>query len=177
MEGSEISIPQESNFLPSFVSGCYWTKGLITVCQTSHLHHPPYSSSFSCLRVTMETPLAHTLLLFLPKPHPHKRYAIITEVYILSTDVCLVCMYSACWASVLAHAHHLGHKVSLVHGTWVLWFAGSSLWSVLWWLWSNRKKSNWNLQASFKDILSGSHHTSECSLIIILHFFTEKVCY
>lgn len=59
------------------------------------------------------------LPLLLPKTPPPQTLWL-TIVYIFSTGVCLLGMYSACWPSVHAHAHHLGHKVSSVPGTWVL---------------------------------------------------------
>lgn len=107
---------------------------------TSHLHHLPPAP-----RVTMETPLAHMLQLLLPKPSPHKLCASALMLFIFSAPmfVYFACgMYSVCCLSMYAHAHHLGHKVSSVHGTWVLWFEGSSLWSARWWPWSNRQSSS-----------------------------------
>lgn len=102
---------------------------------------PSCSSSSSSLcshRVAMETPLAHTRPLLLPKPCGSPSPWFIFSALMFVSFVC----YSMCWASMRAHAHHLGHKVSSVHGTWVLWFASSSLWSVRWWPWSNREHSS-----------------------------------
>lgn len=117
----------------------------MTVDPTSHLHRLPPVPPHSAPGVTMETPLAHTLPLLLPKPRPHKPcaspltfiFSAALFVYFVFWYVCTVCV----GASVRAHAHHLGHKVSSTHGTWVLWFEGSSLWSAQWWPWSNRQNS------------------------------------
>lgn len=118
----------------------------MTVGPTSHLHHLPPAPPHSAPSVTMETQLAHTLPLLLPKPRPHKPCASPLTLFIFSAVLFVYFvfgMYVQCvsGASVRAHSHHLGHKVSSVHGTWVLWFEGSFLWSAQWWPWSNRQNS------------------------------------
>lgn len=95
------------------------------------------SASFCSHGVTMETPGAHTLPLLLPKPRPHKPCASTSPWFIFPA---LMLVYFVCLMCV--HAHHLGRRVSSVRGTWVLWFASSSLWSAQWWPWLNRQRSN-----------------------------------
>lgn len=69
--------------------------------------------------VTVETPQAHMLQIVIARtPPPQTPCLTIYVDYIFRADVCLLSMCGTCWASVHAHAHHLGHKVSSVHGTW-----------------------------------------------------------
>lgn len=64
--------------------------------------------------------------------------------------------YVVCIGCVCVHAHHPGHKVSLVHGTWVLWFASSSLWSARWSPWPSRENSTESCSQSCLSCVSAS---------------------
>lgn len=104
-------------FSVSVMSGCYWAEGLMTAGQNSHLLHLPYLAP----KVTMETPPAHLMPLFLSKPRPREPPSLtISEVF----SACSVC--NACAVFLQAHTHHLDHKVSSTLGTLELWSAGSS---------------------------------------------------
>lgn len=67
----------------------------------------------------METPKTHILPLLLPKkkkktppPQTHRHgFESSAQMFVY-----VMCVYGLCWA----RAHHQGHKVSSVRGTWVL---------------------------------------------------------
>lgn len=88
--------------------------------QTSHLHHlPPAAPPHFAPTVTMETTLAHTLALLLPKkPHPHKPCASPSPQFVFSTlmfvyFVCIVyggcaCACSPSGSQSFFSARHMG---------------------------------------------------------------------